>query len=244
MDKFMRRRFTLIEMLVVIAIIGILASMIMPALQRSMSQAYTVKCSNNLRQVSILLFKYMDDNQGFQPKPYLKVSNSPSQRHVWYQALYPYLGSAIPTSSNTSEFGIFICDILPDQSGLERGFGDYALTNYRNMNIYNDWVRPMSSARSPSKVAQFFDSAILKSWNWSGQTFYDCNLHGIFDSNRDEDKRAVDWRHGAQVFGPSGNNSLSKGYDGVANFTYLDGHVESRGNDLSLDESLEMQTLQ
>src|SRR5947208_16446261 len=59
--------FTLIELPVVIAIIGILASMLLPALARAKEAANRIKCVNNLRQLETALKLYVDDNDGFFP---------------------------------------------------------------------------------------------------------------------------------------------------------------------------------
>ena len=65
----MRKRagFTLIEMLVVVAIIGILAALLMPSLQKALARAQALRCVGNFRQLGIALHQYADDHQGRLP---------------------------------------------------------------------------------------------------------------------------------------------------------------------------------
>jgi prepilin-type N-terminal cleavage/methylation domain-containing protein len=61
------RGFTLLELLVVIAVIGILASLLFPALAAARQAGRKVACLSNLRQIGLAIYTYADDSNGSIP---------------------------------------------------------------------------------------------------------------------------------------------------------------------------------
>jgi prepilin-type N-terminal cleavage/methylation domain-containing protein/prepilin-type processing-associated H-X9-DG protein len=96
--KLFRRReaaFTLIELMVVIAIIGILAALLLTALSTAKSHALSTACKNHLRQMGLALQMYVHDYNRY---PYLRSLPEPgdappveAQNNRWWWAkLLPY----------------------------------------------------------------------------------------------------------------------------------------------------------
>src|ERR1017187_1925163 len=59
-----RAGFTLVELLVVVALVGLFASMLAPTLARTKPNSASFQCQNNLRQLAFAWKMYADDNNG------------------------------------------------------------------------------------------------------------------------------------------------------------------------------------
>ena len=62
--------FTLVELLVVVAIIAVLAGLLSPALKKARDQARSIQCMNNLRQLGAMAVSYANDYGGRLPVYY------------------------------------------------------------------------------------------------------------------------------------------------------------------------------
>jgi len=75
--------FTLLEMLVVVAVIGILAALVMPALARARARADAITCLNNTRQLVMAVVLYVDDHDGGLPYNMVLDGNSYRSNLNW-----------------------------------------------------------------------------------------------------------------------------------------------------------------
>ena len=98
-----KKSFTLLELLVTIGIIGILAAMIMPALNSSRERAKQIACIGNLKQIGLALNMYLSDNRFIMPYCTISPSNPPAGEEN-----YPSIVDVLLTYTNNNR-EVFCC---------------------------------------------------------------------------------------------------------------------------------------
>lgn len=194
------RFFTLIEMLVVMAVISIMASMLLPAAQKAHGQARRVSCTSNLKQLctSFLLYSY-DFRHRLPPYVESDLYLHGGTNWTWY--LLPYY----------EDTGVLSCPESPQGAPMATREachlydGNYAW-NYDGTQSNRGSLT--AHVTQPSAGYLVFDSGdqcvIYGGNNWA-------NLMEELD---------LDWRSRAE-----GANR----HFGQVNAVFVDGHVEARG---------------
>lgn len=87
-------RFTLLELLIVIAVIAILAGLMLPALSKARGKARQAACQSNLKQCGISMQAYVDDWKEYYPPVHGGVYNHPEREapncQEWNEYLIDY----------------------------------------------------------------------------------------------------------------------------------------------------------
>jgi prepilin-type N-terminal cleavage/methylation domain-containing protein len=158
------RAFTLVELLVVTAILALLAGLLLPALSRARLKARAAECASDLRQWGISYRQYADDNTDFLPRrgqgvqPLAQVDRPED----WFNALPPYLNSPsyrqlcqTDQKPGAGARSLFICPAALDPGS------NHFLPYGMNMNL-SPWNLPQASKFSevarPAEVVAMADA--------------------------------------------------------------------------------------
>ncbi len=96
-----RSAFTLVELLVVLAIVAVLAALLVPAARSALDTARSTKCASNLRQIGLALSAYASDNNNAYPP----LTDAVAAKDWDQAAIAPYL----PLRPGGQQNAVFTC---------------------------------------------------------------------------------------------------------------------------------------
>ncbi len=214
-----RSGFTLVELLVVMAIIGLLAALLLPALASAKERARRVRCLNNIRQLLQGAHLFAGDNEERLPSgkseyPDAEDSHVPVISGQTRTNFIKYAGSA----------QLLECPGLGKPFGQSGGwyYPDYGYVigyNYLGGHLNTPWpkFREYSGWRSPQKTTDDSSLVLLTDLNdWSpgyGKTFAPHGANGPILADADSGNSSA-----------GGASSQAIGAKG-GNVGYLDGSV-------------------
>ncbi len=115
-----RNRFTLVELLVVMAIISVLAGMLLPALEKARDSAHAIACASQLKQIGLGIQVYMSDYDDWTPAV---IQSGGTTGLNWYLCdpnlptwSYIYLSQAKGKSATDRSAKLFLCPAAPPVS--------------------------------------------------------------------------------------------------------------------------------
>ncbi len=154
--------FTLIELMIVMAVIAVLASITLPAVARARSAGKSTVCASNLRQWGLATHAYTSDHDDFLPPD--GSPNGTSTKSGWYIDLPKAL--SIPTYAEldwplnpdvTPPPGLWVC---PGSTNRSNGRNLFFYCLNQHVNDTGAANRPVTieSLRHPSRTVWLFDN--------------------------------------------------------------------------------------
>ncbi|MBA2479767.1 MAG: type II secretion system protein [Planctomycetes bacterium] len=150
----MRKAFTLMELMIVVGIIAVLASMAFPAFSMIRRQVNQLKCSNNLKQIALALEVYRQEHNDSFPY-YLRVGQS---------ATFDPLNTANIESMELPA-KMFVCP-LDKNRGMQvlmgrripsgGGWGDYSFLHEKGSSYLFEASSIRDTAHFPSDLIDYF----------------------------------------------------------------------------------------
>ena len=163
------RGFTLLELLATVAIIGLLAALIFPAMGGVRDRANAAGCASNLRSIGGLMTIYAADHDGYLPIQRDEPANV-WPFSTWMGALAPYAGVTIKPTSSFNDMlsgvfsGVFRCPGKKDWHLVGTGVTDanrlsYAMNSF-DINSTKGVQRKLASIQEPTRTLLVADTGM------------------------------------------------------------------------------------
>jgi len=150
-----RTGFTLVELLVVMAIMSILAALLLPVLASAMEAAREAACMNNQKQCYLILSEYAQDHRtylphsaGTGPTPPGRVFGAHLYKTNGY--LYDFRNYVRPYTSNFSVWGCSITNVRIDDNSRNTSSDAFRTYYYFPLSAYPS----RSSTTGPNRIEQ------------------------------------------------------------------------------------------
>lgn len=192
--RLVGKGFTLVELLVVVAILSILLGLLLPVLARARDQARAIACLSNLHQAGMAFSMYAQDYDGFFP-----FAVDPADRYtpqIW--AAYPAWEAEIPTMPwlhevllpYVKEREIFHCPAdtgmdIEDFTGFELDGRPTMFGKFGTSYLYRTEVAfrhaSDTSFQTPAELNVYMDGSGL--WHGSGASDLSIGVGHFFEEN-------------------------------------------------------------
>ena len=226
--------FTLIELLAVIAVIGVLAALLLPALNQARGRAQAMACVNNTKQLGMAALVYAGDNGD--RLPYNREGAASRTELNWVNNVMTWDTSADNTNNNTltkAELGVYVggnaavfrCPADNVVSSLQQAAGWTARNRSYSMNMM------MGDAGTVSATGLNTNNPLYVQFFKTTQTPQPSEMFVFLDEHPDSINDGY-FLNKAPVYGANGSASakwtdLPASYHNRATaFSYADGHSQ------------------